>query len=217
MLKLLRKSLLQLIAPSFCFYCHDWTEYEQPLCAKCSRLITPVVSEEIVLSATCKIRVYAAGRYEEPLKSLILAKHHGNSIASKQLGALMIQRLPLQTIDGDLLVPVPLHWTRYAKRGFNQAEVMAQELGACIKKPVVAMLKRVKCTQFQASLPAQQRFANVTEAFEIEKSNRNLIDGKHVILVDDLMTTGSTLRSAAQTLFGENPRSLSVLLACRAL
>lgn len=221
MLQRLCKRIFEIIAPPFCYYCHAFIRdlsvpCRQSLCSDCKELVRPVISGEITISGSKIMRVFALGAYEDPLKTLILAKNNGASFASEQLGFLMAESMSLDLIACDLLVPVPLHWTRYAKRGFNQAEVIARILGSSMKKPVVNLLKRVKRTFFQASLQARQRFTNVEDAFVLDQRS-TLLEGRHVVLVDDLMTTGATLATAARVIYAAGPASLNAIVACRAV
>lgn len=215
MLRKVYENVLNRIVPPFCFYCHTFLNERLPLCVKCKSMISPVLSEEIRLSASNTMRVFAIAAYEEPLKTLILAKNYGNSFASRQLGLLIASNLSLNLIACDVLIPIPLHWTRYAKRGFNQAEVIARVLGNSMKKPVINALKRVKRTRLQSSVEAHERFSNIQEAFELYSGHD--LRGKHVVLVDDLMTTGATLAMAAKVVYAALPASVSAIVGCRAL
>lgn len=121
----------------------------------------------------------------------------------------------------DYIVPVPLHWSRYASRGFNQAYEMAKEVGLEQSVPVHQIVKRVKRTPFQSSIALDKRQENVAHVFELDarlcqklKSN---ITGRHILIIDDLMTTGSTVRSVARALLSLKPASLTVMVAARAV
>lgn len=219
MLQYLAKAFLEMVVPPFCYYCHEFAvqaDVHEPLCARCKSLVRPVISQEIKVTSSTVMKVFAVGAYEEPLKTLVLAKNNGSTFAAKQLGLLMVETIPLQALLCDILVPIPLHWTRYAKRGFNQAEVIAHEVGNCLAKPVLNVLKRVKRTYFQSSVPSHQRVKNVEEAFALNAKS-GLLKGKHLVLVDDLMTTGATLRTAAHILDDQGPASISAIVACRVI
>lgn len=96
-------------------------------------------------------------------------------------------------IDG--VVPVPLHKKRRVERGFNQSEFLAQVVGRMINKPVMEALKRERNTKHQARLGREERLINVKEAFTALRQ----ITGR-ILLVDDVYTTGSTMRECADTL-----------------
>ncbi|MGK3945895.1 hypothetical protein ABK046_47060, partial [Streptomyces caeruleatus] len=85
--------------------------------------------------------MFAISDYEYPLRSLVQAKQYGNRCASRQLGQLLWEHTPLTQIQFDIIVPIPLHWTRYAWRGFNQSEEMARVVSEYSGKPVVKLLQ----------------------------------------------------------------------------
>jgi ComF family protein len=98
----------------------------------------------------------------------------------------------------DAIVPVPLHSTRQRQRGYNQAALLAMEVGAHLRRPVIQdVLVRTKATAPQVALGAQERLANVRDAFRCTDDG---LSGKHVMLIDDVCTTGSTLESACAAL-----------------
>ncbi len=210
------RSLLNMVVPRFCNNCGCWLTERTILCAPCTDVINPVVSKELFITSTASMHVYAVSDYAYPLKSLILAKSHGNRVASMHLGHLLWQMSTISTMDFDIIVPIPLHWTRYAYRGYNQAEVLAQVLARYSKKPVVNLLKRTKRTIFQSKLPLKQRAENVKNVFKmVSVTDHHDYYGKKILLVDDLMTTGSTFKYAARELLALKPASIAGVVACR--
>jgi ComF family protein len=161
------------------------------------------------------MKVYALAQYAEPLQTLIRAKHWSNRTASYQLGELLWQRSSALCHMADYFVPIPLHWTRYAYRGFNQAEVITQVLSKYSGKPIAPLLKRIRKTLFQAQLPVDERASNVKNAFALINQDMNLYYNKHLVLIDDLMTTGATLQEAAKILLPLKPATISALVVCR--
>lgn len=103
-----------------------------------------------------------------------------------------------RTLVADLIVPVPLHPRRYAERGFNQAERIANQLGRFLVIPVFSLLTRSRSTAQQARLSRDERKKNVVNAFRCKKPEQ--VKGKIILLVDDVFTTGSTLQECAQAL-----------------
>ena len=165
--------------------------------------------------------VYSASSYDDPLKKLILKKHYGDAHASYQLGQIITSTLDLDFLKPDIIIPVPLHWTRYAQRGFNQAEIIAKVVGKKINKPVYNLFKRSRKTQLQAELTLAQRIENIAHAFAIKSRYhecvKELLAGKTILLVDDLYTTGATIKSMARELLPFKPAKIMVLVACRVL
>lgn len=100
----------------------------------------------------------------------------------------------------DFIVPVPLHKKRYIERGFNQSERIARILSVQTGIPLFNPLKRVVNTVKQATLDRKGREVNVLDAFEVQKNCTEIISGKNIVLIDDVYTTGSTLRECALVL-----------------
>ncbi len=98
----------------------------------------------------------------------------------------------------DVVIPVPLHTRRFAERGFNQAELLALAVGGILNKPVEKWVERTRYTPHQALLARLARLQNVADAFAVAKGVS--VDGKRILLVDDVFTTGSTLQECAKAL-----------------
>jgi len=133
------------------------------------------------------------------------------------LGQLMADgwnRLAPNDLELDALVPVPLHRNRQRQRGYNQAALLARELGDCLQLPVIEdAVVRSRATAPRVDLNAQARRANVRDAFHCQG---NGLSGKHVLLVDDVCTTGSTLESACLALRGVGVSSVWACTLTRA-
>lgn len=143
---------------------------------------------------------------ESPVQSLVHSfKYNGMPRLASHLGKMMLAIAPQ---DWDYVVPVPLHRTRLAERGYNQAEMLA--MGLAGKRRVVHATKRTRPTPTQTFLTLPERIENVRGAFALTKAASELT-GKHILVVDDVMTTGSTLASVATTLIEARPRSISIL------
>jgi ComF family protein len=150
-------------------------------------------------------RLLALWSYEEPLTAVIqalkfrrldyLGRHLGEALAAG-LGEEIAGALG-EGEDG-LVVPVPLHWRRRLHRGYDQAERIARPLAARLGLPLVAALRRTRATPPQSLLGKAARVANLRRAFHVPSPAR--IRGLHVILVDDVATTGATLEAAATVL-----------------
>ncbi|WP_345079646.1 ComF family protein [Nemorincola caseinilytica] len=101
--------------------------------------------------------------------------------------------------DIDLIIPVPLHASRQADRGYNQSMVIAQDLGSDLGIPVSdTLLHRVRYTESQTSKTRQERAENMAGAFSL--SDAAAISGKHILIIDDVLTTGATIEACAQAL-----------------
>jgi ComF family protein len=128
------------------------------------------------------------------------------------LGEVVTGRLPAGVPD--LLLPVPLHPRRERERGFNQASLLARRVGRSLGCPVREdVLARVVATHSQTELDAAARRANVRNAFEVRRPA--YIVGRHVILVDDVLTTGATLSECARRLRDAGATAVGALTVAR--
>lgn len=203
------------ISPPYCLYCRQDLLIRQAFCSSCSVLILPIIPFDFYCGMAKNIRVYAMSAYKDPLRSLILAKHHGNETSIRMLAEFMVQQPMVVHLDFDIITFIPLHWTRYAARGFNQAEIIAQALAEKTGKPVVPLLVRAKKTQYQARLSLAQREQNVQNAFTINEKYSQYIAGKKILIVDDLFTTGSTIKAASSLMWHYKPAHIDVFVVCR--
>lgn len=209
------KFVTAITAPPLCAYCKTFLIYRTILCDGCKRRIRPVVSHELVITSTYSVYVFAISDYKDPIRALILAKGYYNLTAARQLGILLWQLTDLQHQQFDYIIPVPLHWWRYAQRGYNQAAHIAYTIQSQSSIPVLHALKRVKSTVRQSELSHDQRADNVQQAFVLRATMHARLRGKRILLVDDLMTTGATLRVCTQELRKAHPTHISLGVASR--
>ena len=113
----------------------------------------------------------------------------------------------------DALVPVPLHRWRHARRGYNQADEIARALSVLTRIPVLRAVKRRRATSPQTGLDARQRRGNLRSAF----SQKCTIHRKHVLLVDDVITTGETIRAVASALHQAGAARVTAVAVARAV
>lgn len=116
----------------------------------------------------------------------------------------------------DLIVPIPLHYFRLINRRYNQSGWLATAIGQQNNLPVEhAALKRHRSTKSQANLSARARHANVRGAFRVSKRKEARIKGEHILLVDDVYTTGATVKAASKALNLAGATQVSVLTLAR--
>ena len=188
---------------------------EVPHCPRCGRGAGPHAFD-LDGCSLCRGRplpydgLARVGPYKDPLKGLILAYKYGRQQdLGPVLGRLLAERVALAPWADlvDLVVPVPLHWRRRVGRGFNQATALAQEVVRATGRPLVARLRRgearrllrVRPTPHQTRLPAGRREENVRGAFAV-RGEESAVQGRRLLLVDDVLTSGATVGECARVL-----------------
>ena len=161
----------------------------------------------------------SGGRYREELKDiLLLFKYRGYPVLGKDLAAFLLesQRHEEALWWGlDAIVPVPLHRQRLNERGFNQARILAGEVGRQKRLPVEdGVLKKIKSVPPKTSLEQRDRRQNVRGAYSVVKARR--IDGRILLLVDDVFTTGSTIGECASVLKDAGAKEVRALTVAQA-
>jgi len=159
---------------------------------------------------------YCFGAYEGTLRELIhLYKYGRIQTLARPLGDWLADALPRDE-QFDAVTPVPLHWRRHWDRGFNQSELLAREIGRHSGIPLWRALKRVRTTAAQAGLSNTMRRKNVTKAFACRRGPwASRLQGKRILLIDDVMTTGSTAASCALVLKRAGARRVALLTVAR--
>ncbi len=197
-----------------CSLCQQYHTSRAPLCGFCESLLiplgiackqcaTPLPNTNLTLCGQC-IKcpppidsIVATYRFEEPLRTLLhLFKYHEALYLSHFLAnKIHVAAAPLPKAE-TCLIPVPLHPKKLQTRGFNQAAVLTQHLSkACHLPALLHHIKKIKNTSPQASLEAKLRKKNIKNSFKVPHTPYS-----HVILVDDLITTGSTANELARML-----------------
>lgn len=229
----LANSFLHLIYPATCIHCNTLMRSDAAiLCESClllMELINPNTRCPLCFSESqndcqeCKnipslfIGMAAAFDYVGPPATLIKRLKYGDQpfLAKGCSGFLAAQFLQSDWPMPDVIIPVPISFTRKLARGYNQSLLLAQELSLILNVPLQASIKRKSGDYSQAGLSRQQRLALDGKNFCL-KPNQNL-KNKTILLVDDVMTTGSTLLRCAETLIEEQPGKMYALTFCRAL
>ena len=193
---------------SFCAACRAaLTEDSHTVCPRCAATIGPHSLVDTGCSR-CRdeglqfARAFRMGAYGGILRDVILRmKHASGEALADCLGQLWAELLKprLQPEGIDLVLPVPLHWWRRWSRGYNQSEVLAAAIAACLGAPCrTRWLRRIRNTPRQTAQTAAGRRENVRGAFRTRR--RVNLAGKVCLLVDDVLTTGTTCSEAARAL-----------------
>ena len=193
--------------PDLCEACHE--ESMRPAAVACPRCAIPLAAGDA--SHPCGRCVkrppafdasLAAAIYEAPFDALVRGLKYGARLAyAPLLARLLHERFHTHPMAVDVLIPVPLSRDRMASRGFNQSIEIARPLARRLRIPLdTASVLRIRDTPPQAALPFEARRKNIRGAFAMIDSRRTMLDGLAVGVVDDVMTTGSTLDEMAATL-----------------
>jgi ComF family protein len=228
----------RLLFPDDCRVCGEFLhEFSRiPICKKCLAEPAPLIAEfscvacrmpfvnrfPLDASGRCMLcrmglrgfdAVYSYGSYEGTLRQLIhVFKYEGVRPLAKNFGRYMAQALPREA-GFDMIVPMPLHWFKQWQRGFNQAELLAAEIGRTWNVPVRKAVRRRRVTAPQAGLTNAKRRVNVQGAFRMARGGR--LDGLRVLLVDDVVTTGATASACARVLKRAGAAHVSLLALAR--
>ncbi len=205
-------ALFELVLPRVCVVCdRPLIPQEKHLCLSCLSDLPEtgyagLAHNPLADRFNARIRVseyepysYAAALYhyraDAGYKRISQAlKYHRNFAAGRYFARLLGARLAASPLyaDVDLVVPVPLHWTRRWQRGYNQSAMIARELARELKRPCAErMLRRCRRTRSQARLRGADKLANVEGAFVLR--DHPPVGVRHILLVDDVFTTGATL------------------------
>lgn len=221
------EDLLKLIFPPLCVHCKCVTN-EKYLCKECKLQITltqdylspnknptynRLCCEDFALKYGMAIFTFIKNT---PIQSLMHNLKYNNK---KDIGYWIGEMFGTTIInsnckyDFDCIIPIPLHKKRLLMRGYNQSEVFAQGLAAKLEIPIYNdVVKRVKNTQTQTQKNKEEREQNMNDAFSIVDVFK--ITDKHVLLVDDVITTGATIRSCGKTITNGTHCTLSVVTMC---
>lgn len=205
--------------------CGSCVALPQPLEAEffCRACRTPFVDEIALdgndLCAVCREGLanfdaaYSFGSYEGTLQQLIhLFKYGKIETLAQPLGHFLLRALPLEG-NFDLIIAMPMHWRKRWERGFNQAELLAEPLARRYGLPLATNLRRTRYTKPQAGLSEAARSENLRGSFRIQRPEQ--VAGKRVLLIDDVFTTGATLRAAAAVLKSAGCAHVSALTLAR--
>jgi len=217
--------------PAICALCNQYHHGKLAVCTECQKHLSPIkhacihcalpLLDNIFLICGHCIKkkphvdfVIAANKFEEPLRTLLHEfKYNEGLYLSSFFTSLILNAIPTEAKTTECLIPVPLHNKRLRQRGFNQTALLAKELGRALKLPYnLTYCSKIINTAPQASLNADGRKANLKNSFHV-KSNKY----KHITLIDDLLTTGSTVNELAKTLKQQGVSRVDVWCCARAI
>jgi len=230
----LTQDLINFIYPPLCIACKSLkADASADFCATCDEslatlaasLACPKCAAPMPDGSACPFchgngiypfeQIVALGPFREPLRKMVheMKYHHrwplAEALADRMLKLPRIAHLLDQT---DVLIPTPLHWSRHIRRGYNQANSLAHRLGRHRKNlAVIPAIVRLKRTSAQTTVRSRaDRAANLRFAFALLRPGE--ITGKRIALIDDVLTTGSTLKAAASAIKDAAPASISAIV-----
>lgn len=201
--------------------CHEcWIEIDfvnDPSCAKCGMPFEYDMGKDIIcLGCEEKKTSFSKARflfkYNEISKKIIHKfKYYDQTYLAKILAKLSLKKIGCEFPNADLILPVPLHRYRLMSRFYNQSSLLAKSIAKQSGKEFnCSILEKIVHTVPQASLTKLQREDNVKNSFVVNEKNRKLLQGKNILLIDDVMTTGSTVNECARVLLKNGCNSVSV-------
>ncbi len=211
------RQLLNLLFVPTCAACDECTDDAHSLCAPCAaslyelgtacpRCGQPQSGPHAQVCRPCRRRpppytaTYAGYRYGGELAhALRRLKYHRRRDIARTLAPLLAPVLRRAAAHADIALPIPLHWRRAFARGFNQSALLLVHASRDLSIPIALdIMRRIRDTRAQSSLPLSERQANVRNAFAIYKRHRAKIRGQRILLLDDVMTSGATMAAAAR-------------------
>lgn len=234
----MQAALLHTIYPPQCVACDAMVATDFGLCGACWRA-TPFVSglvcdqcglplpgqdpghpvhcDECLSIARPWSRGRAAMLYRDSARKMVLQLKHADRQELARPAGAWLARAAQPILRPDMLVaPVPLHWLRLLRRRYNQSALLARQVALLSELTYCPdLLLRYRYTQSQEGRNRDGRFANMAESIRVHPRRKTRIDGRHVLLVDDVMTSGATLAAAAEACLAVGAAEISVLVMCR--
>lgn len=199
-----------------CIVCRTYpAPFRNALCKECSCNIQ-YVAPGICRVGKKEIPIHALGAYSGTLARLIRSKYSRNPQPFWFLGEWIGESFKQHNLHFDYIVPVPLHYIKRGLRWFNQTEEMADSMSKILSIPILNTLRRTRMTATQASSGnLSERQKNTEGTFVL--NSENLIKGKSLLIVDDVYTSGTTMKEVVRTLSKGSPANIMIAVAARTI
>lgn len=207
-------ALDKLVMPVRCVFCGTkTTEFERFVCEGCEEDLPRIPSPPPVAGSPLEVDV-APMAYAFPVDAAVKAlKFKRRLFYAPGLAQLLLAAIHELPGDIDAVQPVPLHWRRRWLRGFNQALEIGRPVAKRLGMPLISSVQRKRATPFQSGLSARERASNLRSAFVV----RGSLQYQHVLIIDDVITTGATVRQIARVLKHAGVERVSALAVARAM
>jgi len=206
-----RRGIDALLMPKQCAFCGTrQLQGDTAMCGGCYEDLPWAIGQTSIPPLVCAI---AKLSYAFPVDAAIKAMKFNRRLDYIPAFAdLLLDSMVGLPDDIDALLPVPLHWRRQAARGFNQSEELCKPLMRHTGLAMLSNVKRIRATPYQSVLDAGHRHSNLESAFAV----RGDVGARHVLIVDDVITTGETCGQLAQVLLENGAQRVSVVAIARA-
>ena len=207
--------LLELLYPTRCAFCHQLTQNGAGVCPRCREKLPYTRGAGLKQSFPHVSECVSPLYYEGDVRaSLLRYKFHGVTAYAKVYGEFLSKSIDESQISCDIITWVPLSRRRLRRRGYDQARLLAEELAGRMGLPCAALLRKTRDNPAQSGTGnAAKRKANVAGLYEPVQPE--LFQGKRVLLVDDIVTTGATLSECAKTLHTAGAARVSAITVAR--
>ena len=188
---------IEYIAENKCLHCGRITPYKVAFCDSC-------IEKNISFD-----RAFSVFNYKPPVSSLIQnLKYQGDKYIANYFASEMSSLYKREKIKVDGILFVPMHQDRLEERKFNHAKVIAEELSNLIGVEILDCITKVKETERQVKLSLKERLENLSSSFKVDKKQ---VEGKDLLLIDDVLTTGATAETISKLLKKKGAKSVTVL------
>lgn len=194
-----------------------FTKVSAPVCMKCGRqlgaedsLCEMCVKHDFLFEKAASVYVYD-GRIKDVVHKL---KYSGEPWMADFAAEEMKKKYDGLLWGCDVVTFVPMYWIKERKRGYNQAKLLAEKFAVKSSLECLPLLKRVKNTTPQSFLDKNERVKNIEDAFEPDHESVKLINGKTVLVIDDILTTGASLNECAKVLLENGAEKVYGLCMC---